>query len=542
MTGLPGDCLFADQVYPIGDVNQDSLQDWIVSRLQCSEERTPISYDLLLYRGVRDSLPDVGQRIRIGLEEGVDVYFRGAGDWDGDGHIDIATKVTPREKDPITNTHEYGISRVLIWWGNARGEYSLNDTSELFINADSWLGPSTGIARDWDGDGIDDLMTVGVAGLIDGEIDRNMPSTILWRGSRERWGKESSATWSWSWGSWPSSDRYQFIDQDVDGHEDLVFHITSRLPRESGSLSIIYGTPEHILDTANIHTIRLDSAWGKYALFSDITGDKVPELLVNTGGQEAIKAYVGFKGQRIEEQYGLGNEPGRPGEEVWWGKPWATIPLPGQLHDGWAPAGWSPIYEFPDAGLDDVGDVWVFSIPDFICYNGGQRFDSIYDSWVTRPGTGSGPTVVVGDIDGSGLSTIALGFGYIGTTRPTEIAFFQPSKRVPETGKYHYMPPGVGKPEAGVEEEGENRGETRTLGLQAYPNPSSSVVRLTWRSTAGTATILITDQLGQTVTQFEIEATAGEAEWDASQTFGAVYFVSIDIDGVRESIEERVQR
>ena len=48
--------------------------------------------------------------------------------------------------------------------------------------------------------------------------------------------------------------------------------------------------------------------------------------------------------------------------------------------------------------------------------------------------------------------------------------------------------------------------------------------------------------LGQTVAQFETEARAGEAEWNASQTFGAVYFVSIVVEGVRESIEARVQR
>ena len=40
----------------------------------------------------------------------------------------------------------------------------------------------------------------------------------------------------------------------------------------------------------------------------------------------------------------------------------------------------------------------------------------------------------------------------------------------------------------------------------------------------------------------EAEASAGEVEWDASQTFGGVYFVSIGIDRVRESIEVRIQR
>jgi hypothetical protein len=149
--------------------------------------------------------------------------------------------------------------------------------------------------------------------------------------------------------------------------------------------------------------------------------------------------------------------------------------------------------------------------------------------------------VVLGDIDGSGLSTVALGFGYIGTTRPTEIAFFQPSKLVPETGKYRYMPPGVGTPETGVVGPDSETKTTGTLGLKAYPNPSSGFVRLSWRPLTGKATFFITDQLGQTVTRFEAEGSKGEAEWNASQTFGAVYFVSIEIDGVRESTEVRVQ-
>ena len=535
MTGLPGDCLFADKIFPIGDVNRDSLQDWIISRLQCSENRTPISYDLLLYLGVRGGLPDVNDRIRIGVEEGTDVVFRGAGDWDGDGNVDVATLITPKEKDPEINPRGYGLSHMVVWWGNGTGSYSVEDTTRLETTTEYWLGPMYFISHDWTRDGIDDLMLIGVAGFRDREVDRSMPSTGLWIGDHGRWGREAGRRAVWEWNDLPPYHHYQIIDQDVDGYEDLVFHLKGGGGGVNGKVSIIYGTPEHILDTANIHTITLDNAWGKYALFSDITGDGVSELLVNTGGQEAIKAYVGFRGQRIEEQYGLGNEPGRPGEEVWWGKPWATIPLPGQLHDGWVSAGWSPIYDLGDAGIDGVGDVWVFSLPDYICYNGGQRFDSIYDSWIRRPSSGSGPIVSLGDIDGSGLNTIALGSDNL-------VAFYQPSTNVPPTGKYRYMPPGVGTPETGVNDENSNVTTERTLGLQAWPNPSSGVVRFTWASTAGTATILITDQLGQTVTQFETEARAGEAEWDASQTFGGVYFVSSEVDGVRESIEVRVQR
>ena len=107
---------------------------------------------------------------------------------------------------------------------------------------------------------------------------------------------------------------------------------------------------------------------------------------------------------------------------------------------------------------------------------------------------------------------------------------------------HRYMPLSAGTPETGVEKGDHGVRSAGSLALQARPNPSSGVVRLSWRPTPGRATIHITDQLGQTVTRFETEGSRGDAEWDASQTFGAVYFVSIEIEGVRESTEVHVQR
>ena len=145
--------------------------------------------------------------------------------------------------------------------------------------------------------------------------------------------------------------------------------------------------------------------------------------------------------------------------------------------------------------------------------------------------------VSLGDITGEGFPTFAVEMN-----SPIGVKYVQPSRQVPETGKYRYMPPGTGTPETGVEDKARDEGSSDGLGLQAWPNPSSGIVRLSWRSTTGTATILITDQLGQTVAQFQSDGSAGEAEWDASQTFGAVYFVSVAVDGVHESTEVHVQR
>lgn len=532
MSGLPEDGLFADKVYPIGDANNDSLRDWIATRLRRDENQVPISYDLLLYLGVRGSLPEVGERFRIGIDKVADIVFRGAGDWDADGNLDIATLITPKEKNPELNPRGYGLSHMVVWWGDGSGVYSVGDTTRLETATEYWLGPMYFMSYDWTQDGIDDLMLIGVAGFRDGGIDRSMPSTGIWIGDRGRWGRNAKRRAGWGWNDLPPYHHYQIIDQDQDGHRDLVLHINGSGGGRHGSVSIIYGSPEHILDTANIHTITFDSAWGKYALLADITGDRVPELLVNTGGQEAIKAYVGFPGQRIEEQYGLGNEPGRPGEAIWWGKPWATIPLPGQLHDGWASAGWSPIYDLGDVGLDGVGDVWVSTTPDIICYNGGQRFDSLYDAWIRVPGgIGTVQYVVnLGDITGEGIPTFAVEMN-----SPIGVKFVQPSNQVPVTGRYRYMPPGVDRPANSIGDRDEVDEVSGGLGLRIHPNPSSGVVRLSWDSSPGTAVILVTDQLGQTVVRVERNAADGQTEWDASRTFGGTYFVTIEIGAEKQT-------
>ena len=543
MIGLPEDGLFADKIYPVGDVDRDSLCDWIVTRNRRDTlpgGKSPS--ELLLYRGVRGGLPDVSDRTRIGPPNlDVNMWFMAAGDWDNSGTVDLATVLQPFYDTTFGGSNGKPGAYLVIWWSNERGEYSIADTTHLLNGADAWIDPDEGFSQDLDEDGIPDLILSDVKGFVDGEVHFDALVQVWQGGDGKRWGRGLSRWSTWSWWLPPRESylkvfhRTQWIDQDADGYLDFVWYTDGTGGSRHGSISIIYGTPEHILDTANIHTIKLDSAGGRHSLFLDITGDSVPELLINAGGQEAIKAYVGFKGQRIEEQYGLGNEPGHPGEEVWWGKPWATIPLPGQLHDGWVPAGPSPIYDLGDVGLDGVCDVCVYSLPDYICYNGGQWYDSLYDSWIRRPASGSGPLVVLGDIDGSGLNTIALGSDEL-------VAFYQPSSGVPETGKYRYMPPGTGTPQTDVDDDENKDRSAGRLGLQAWPNPSSGIVRILWKAPAGTALILITDQLGQTVTQFEVEASAGEAAWDASQTFGAVYFVGVEIDGVRESIEVRIQR
>ena len=551
MVGLESDGRFGDQIYPLGPVDiRDTLCDWAVSRVR-KDTTVEGQYprELLIYRGISGALPSIEERERIGPTEiGSETRFMASADWDQDGQIDICTAVKVLGDPTADSAINTRLSRLVIWWGQPDGRFTIEDTTRLSIEMDGWLHPDEGFAQDLDFDMVPDLMLSDVKGWVDGEVFQGAPVQV-WKGERgKRWGRDLSATSVWDWWSVPRESslsvfhRTQWVDQDSDGYLDFVWYTDGRGGGVHGTISIIYGTPEHILDTANILTLSLDSAWGKYALFADITGDKVPELLVNTGGQEAIKAYVGFPGQRLLEQYGLGNEPGRPGEDIWWGKPWATIPLPGQLHDGWASSGWSPIYDWGDGGLDGIGDVWVFSVPDFICYNGGQRFDSIYDGWIRRPGNSGGTVENLGDIDGSGKQTIAVQYGFGGTTQPLSVAYFQPTPDLPTTGKYRYLPPGTEKPETNVAIEAESTEAESSLGLLIRPNPASGEVVITWKARQGKAVISVTDQLGQVAHRTHVDAATGELIWDASHTFGGSYWVTLNIDGEQQTEKMQIQR
>lgn len=538
----PGDCGFGGDIYSIGDCNNDGLGDWIVTRIHCDTQVNGTSpVDLMLYRGVRGGLPDGADFIRIGVDDiTINVKFIAAGDWDGDGHLDIAAKVTPLLLDSITNPIGYFPTSMAIWWGNAEGNYSNDDTSHLDIDSDAWLGPRSGKSRDWNDDGVEDLLLDGIVGFENGEINRNMAPTGIWFGDKVRWGRGRKATVDWEWWSkWNYYDHDQLIDQDVDGLIDWVFHFDGSAGERHGRVRIMYGKAGVILDTNNAVEISLDSAWGKRSLLSDITGDKIPDLLVNTGGQEAIKVFVGFHKQRIVEQYGLGNEPPHPGDSIWWGKPWAIVPLPGQLHDGWAAAGWSTFRDWGDGGLDGVGDIWVVTVPDYVCYQGGWTFDSIYDGWITPP-CGAFGGGRVDNIDGSGKWSFGWAYACDGEKG---IVFYQPTSEMPWTGRERAMPPGTTEP-VSVINEGFEFEKNSIFGLAVDPNPTSGNVAIQWNPdhSGSEATIVIADVLGQLVMSATIPVGKSSMIWDASRTFDGNYYVTLTIGQVSESLVIRIQK
>ena len=531
------ECGFGREIYPLPDVNGDSLADFLTTVLIADTgDWGSNAKELRLYTGVRGGLPDINEYLRIGPSEmGTNIFYMAHGDWDNDGNPDIATKLTPIEKDPETNPEGYGLSFMVIWWGNTDGLYSIADTTHLSINAQAWLGPQRGYGMDFTGDGIDDLLLDGISGFQDGAIKRDMPRIQMFYGEmQQRWKTTDDRFYDWGWWGDKPGGHLILSDQDVDGLTDLVFYDNTRSPLENGGIRIIYGKQNVVIDTSRVVEVDYTSVSGKYSLLADITGDRVPELLVATGDEETLRVYAGFKGQRIEEQFGDGNEPASPGEEQWWGKPWANIPLVNKLHDGWASAGWGPIFDFGDGGLDGTDDLWVESVPDIIFYNGGERFDSIYDGWVNIP-CGGGSLARLGDIDGSNELTIAIGY-QCGTT--AGIKFVQPSKVVPTGGIYRMLPPGTDTV-SGVADEDRIVDEQSILKLRAIPNPANGLVRVRWEnnlSRAGSeAVVRVSDGLGQEVQTLRVRGT-NEIVWDASTTFGGTYFITLSIGEHAETV------
>ncbi len=535
MTGAPGDCNFGEKIIPIGDCNNDSLADWLVLRRRCDTTfigRPP--NDFLLYKGVRGGLPSHEDRVRIGPEEiGVELRFIAAGDWDGDSYGDLAIKITPMVKDSITNPTGYGVGTFVIWWGNERGEYSLEDTTHIAVEAEGWLGPQQGWSWDIDRDGIDDLLIDGVSGFLQGEIDRSMPPTQIYFGARgKRWGREIDALWDWGWWNMVPG-RLEIIDQDADGLDDLVFYDNTHTSGQIGGIRIIYGIEEQIIDTASVVEVRYDSAGGKVSRLMDITGDGVRELVLNTGEQERLKVFIGFKGQRIDEQYGSGNEPAHPGEATWWGKPWASVPLPGLLHDGWASSGRSSLFDLGDADLDGIDDIWVASWPEIIAYRGVYFLDSLYECWISNAST-SGPAIALGDIDGTGKSTIAMQFD----GAPLGVRFLQNSDSVPRTGRYRALPPGTEPRSTSVPASRDL--VTGQITVSAHPNPGTDVIHVTWTMPdddrqGSEITLQITDMVGQEVLTTRLPSSSRAFSWNASKAFAGAYSVQVSTDSDRGS-------
>jgi hypothetical protein len=254
----------------------------------------------------------------------------------------------------------------------------------------------------------------------------------------------------------PNVTQLRELDQDGDGVKDIVMYAQGG--GSTGYVSVLYGRAGQLPDTNDVETVDLKVPNGHYALLGDVTGDRVPELLVNTGvatHENRVKVYLGLRGQRLKAMFGSGNDrpDSIPGQ--WWGRPWSEIWMPHRVQPNWGEADYF-LADLGDGNLDGVGDLWAYSNPYLICYSGGRSFDSLVDGLLdTRPATEAGAHAVLGDIDGSGVATLAMYGG-------NSVIYFKPSRAVPNDGVPRRLPVGTDSvSSAGVKDRSGSLGRLR---------------------------------------------------------------------------------
>ena len=556
MNGLltPDSCSGRDERFgyysfvPIGKIGGEP--SWIISRRRCDTtffewglvDTPPV--ELLLYRGVKNGLPNVASGQRIGPDEiNYTTSFIAAGDFDNDGYVDIATSVRLLNDTSFGNTQCFVVSEVVIWWGDSVGSYTTRDTTHLSCGHRKWVGVNReighGLVADISGDGIDDLVVFAGAGYDSGVVAINLPElSIFLGGNHSRWGRSPnsiSRLASWSW--WIIPDRtteIQALDHDCDGHSDLVF-IKNDLP---GVASVLYGDPRGLPDTADLQTIHLDTINGRNMVFADITGDGVPELVVNCGGPELLRIYAGKAGQRLIDQYGRGLAPPDPSHGRPWSLPWAEVWLPKRINNGWNPAGFNGMHAIGDVNMDGIGDIEAFSDP-FLCfYTGGRYLDSLIDAEIDTRGMGFVWNVVnVGDIDRSGVKSFAIVHG----NKPGGILFYKPSALVPSLyNTERELPhlPGFRCEHATSApiEIATSLDSTKSLQLSCTPNPTGNTIRLIWQNRNSQQTLLqFSTENGNEVQRITLPGSTHEYMWNTVEWSSGIYFITARCGSIFET-------
>jgi hypothetical protein len=394
-----------------------------------------------MYHGVRGGLPDASSGERIGPTELTSVTsVLAAGDWDGDGHRDLLASIQILG-DTTSGSTGRDVASIVVFWGNASHTYSLADTSHLFCGADMWSVRTGAVTADFDRDRIDDIAIWNIpgSGITQGRVVYT-PKIFIFRGLRgQRWGRNGRTRAS-DWRLWnvPAFTYGATADQDCDGAQDVLLYSGGR--DQQATVSVVYGKANGALpDTSEVETIDLTNPNGHYALLTDLTGDGVPEIAATCGNQEVVKIWAGRHGMRLTEQFGSGlDEPPSPG---WVARPWVKLWMPLKINPDWNSSGLDPVFNLGDANADGIPDLWVYNAPWMLCYTSGLWLDSLIDAIVDlRPGPIYTATAILGDIDGSGRTAMAMGNG-------RTVIFLQQSPQVPHwADQARFAPPGTDTP------------------------------------------------------------------------------------------------
>ncbi len=538
-----------DGITALGDISGDGINDFAVWHRRTDTAGAP--QELLIYHGVRGGLPasTSGQRVRVS-EAPSYITLLGSGDFDGDGYGDLVTQVEI-EGDTSAGNDSMGrsISRLVIFWNDGHGYYSLSDTTRLECDAQMWLGIFAGLGQDFDGDGVDDLLVRNSGGFSNGYVVAQ-PALRIYRGHRDgRWGRDGLSRRA-DWRKWnilpsgPDLDVVRILDQDCDGNPDVVFIDDSHAVGVGGHVGVLYGRSGAFPDTTQLEVIDLSAIDGLTMQFADVTGDGTFDLLANClrfrddGRMDGrIRIYAGRPGQRLIEQFGSGDDDPIQGHG-WWRRPWAEVLSPDQLHeDGWGGSGGGPLYDMGDANLDGADEIWTASWPLIIGYSGGRGIDSLIDVVIHFPGTDIMSIARLGDIDGSGEPTVAIGYNNYPNDNgfPGAIVFLKPDQSVPTWTPHPRLLPHLpgefcGATSAAVEVPA--RTSANALAIRVIPNPAAETLRVEWTApnSAGTARIELVDENGNVVLDQPVGATAGLATVNTTPIAAGTYFLRVVFD------------
>lgn len=534
---------FGRQIWPVGDVDGDGRNDWILTHRRCDTSMNGYAVvELLLYHGVSSGLPDISSGKRIGPTEiGADCSFIASGDWDADGYRDLAISQRVLEQSYAAYTYN---SSVVVYWNDGGGGFSVGDTTHLtppragygiMYTADQELWANAPSRCDLDGDDVDDLLVVTHGRGRYDSTAVSIPRLLIYRGSRAaRWGRDrASASADWQYWNAPFYRRVSVLDHDGDGALDIgLFRETNG----SGSVAVLYGRDGALPDTSPqfLELVPVDSLASMYAEFIDVTGDRIPELIVtmadtvgSISGARRWLIYVGRRGQRLIDQYGSGNDAPDPGSPVWWGRPWTYV-LPPQHFDGVWNAPFRAILDPGDVGLDGVGDFCVYSYPTIICYNGGRYLDSKIDSWMQTALALSVHDRIarLGPIDVTGIATIGVSLGAGG------VAFIRADRRVPRAGTAIRLPDGTGI--ASIIDDMARR--PQALEAAIAPNPASLRTTLRWSASHDGVTVVLADVIGRELRRWLMPAGVKQLDMNLIDLPPGRYVVLISADGAHVSL------
>ena len=435
---------------PLGDIDNSGTDDFAlmvrVRRVDSADESSTADFPIIVRSQMKESnlIVDTTWLHPASWQSGTDIV--GVGDWDGDGFVDLCTDIRIHGDTTVGPTFGKEIHRVVIFWNDGEGGYSLNDTTRLpnpggFPN-DVWYARQS-LTIDYNGDAVDDLLVEGGGGFYEGESFGTASMYLFHGGQGIRWGRSGiPATPVWSWWNLPEHNRARIVDQNCDNLPDIIFFY-DRSWGSNADITIYYGTEESmgqgVPDTLDVEAVTYDAVCpgSTYSELEDYTSDGILDLVVSCE-DEYWNVYVGEPGWRISEVFGSGNDTADPDNGYPNNRPWTRIPMPGRLSKSWGSPTKGPIKLLGDVNNDGWRDLWSVSRFYVIVYSAGPGFDAWIDGYV--PWGGNFKNMVrLGNVDGSGETMYAVVSSYFSYGA---VKFFKSSDLVPWEGTPKPVPAG----------------------------------------------------------------------------------------------------